>query len=89
MTISDGVLYQARIAVPSNVVDRAATPPRPSPSPQGRVIASAVAEVEVASSASSASSPSSAEQSSLLYGLFAVGLSVLMGWLAGRVFALV
>jgi len=25
----------------------------------------------------------------MLYGLFAVGLSLLMGWLAGRVFALV
>ena len=30
-----------------------------------------------------------AEQNSMLYGLFAVGLSLLMGWLAGRVFALV
>ena len=52
-------------------------------------IASAVAEVEVRKLGFERFVADQAQNSSLLYGLFAVGLSLLMGWLAGRVFALV
>ena len=56
---------------------------------RGRVIASAVAEVEVRKLGFERFVAREAEESSLVYGIFAVGLSLLMGWLAGRVFALV
>ncbi|MNC92664.1 putative transmembrane protein [compost metagenome] len=55
---------------------------------EGRVVASAVAEVEVRKLGFERLVAEQAVRSSLMYGLFAVGLSVLMGWLAGRVFAL-
>jgi uncharacterized protein (TIGR02186 family) len=87
VTISDGVLYQARMAVPSNVVTGRYTA-ETFAIVDGRVVASAVAEVEVRKLGFERFVAEHAERSSLVYGLFAVGLSVLMGWLAGRVFAL-
>jgi hypothetical protein len=56
---------------------------------RGRVIASATAEVEVRKLGFERFVAEQAEQSGFLYGLFAVALSVVMGWLAGRIFALV
>jgi len=88
VTVSDGVLYQARIAVPSNVITGRYTAETFAIS-DGRVIASAIAEVEVQKQGFERFVADQAEQSSVLYGLFAVALSLLMGWLAGRVFALV
>ena len=88
VSVSDGVLYQARIAVPSNVVTGRYTA-ETFAIDRGRVIASAIAEVEVRKLGFERFVAEQAEQSSFLYGLFAVGLSLLMGWLAGRVFALV
>lgn len=88
VTISDGVLYQARIALPSNVATGRYTAETFAIT-RGRVIASAIAEVEVKKLGFERLVAQQAEQSSLLYGLFAVALSLLMGWLAGRVFALV
>lgn len=88
VTISHGVLYQARIAVPSNVATGRYTAETFAIS-QGRVTASATAEVEVRKLGFERFVAEEAEESSTLYGLFAVALSVLMGWLAGRVFALV
>jgi uncharacterized protein (TIGR02186 family) len=88
VTISNGVLYQARIAIPSNVVTGRYTAETFAVT-RGRVVASAVAEVEVLKTGFEGLVAQQAEQSSVLYGLFAVALSVLMGWLAGRVFALV
>lgn len=88
VTISDGVLYQARIGVPSNVITGRYTAETFAIS-DGRVIASAIAEVEVEKQGFERFVAEQADQSSLLYGLFAVALSVLMGWLAGRVFTLV
>ncbi len=88
VTISDGVLYQARIAVPSNVVTGRYTAETFAIT-RGRVIASAIAEVEVKKLGFERFVAEQADDSSFLYGLFAVGLSLLMGWLAGRVFALV
>jgi len=87
VTISEGVLYQARIAVPSNVVTGRYTAETFAIA-DGRVIASATAEVEVRKLGFERFVAEQADESSVLYGLFAVGLSVLMGWLAGRVFAL-
>jgi uncharacterized protein (TIGR02186 family) len=86
--ISSGVLYQARMEVPSNVATGRYTAETFAIT-HGRVIASAVAEVEVRKLGFERFVADQAQNSSLLYGLFAVGLSLLMGWLAGRVFALV
>ena len=88
MTINDGVLYQARIAVPSNVATGEYTA-ETFAIVDGRVIASAIAEVEVRKLGFERFVAEQAERSAVLYGLFAVVLSLLMGWLAGRVFALV
>jgi len=88
VTISGDVLYQARIAVPSNVVTGRYTAETFAIS-QGRVIASAIAEVEVAKEGFELLVAEQAQKSSLLYGLTVVALSVLMGWAAGRLFALV
>jgi uncharacterized protein (TIGR02186 family) len=88
VTISDGVLYQARIAVPSNVATGRYTAETFAIT-DGRVIASALAEVEVEKQGFEKFVADQADQSSFLYGLFAVLLSLFMGWLAGRVFALI
>lgn len=88
VTISDGVLYQARIAVPSNVVTGRYTAETFAIA-DGRVIASAIAEVQVEKQGFERFVADQADQSSFLYGLFAVFLSLFMGWLAGRVFALI
>ncbi len=88
VTISDGVLYQARIEVPSNVTTGRYTAETFAIA-DGRVIASAIAEVQVQKQGFERFVAEQAEDSSFLYGLFAVFLSLLMGWLAGRVFALV
>jgi len=87
VSISDGVLYQARIAVPSNVVTGRYTA-ETFAIDRGQVIASAIAEVEVQKQGFERFVAEQADRSSLLYGLFAVFLSLFMGWLAGRVFAL-
>lgn len=88
VTISGGVLYQARIPVPSNVVTGRYTAETFAIT-DGRVIASAIAEVQVEKQGFERFVAEQADQSSFLYGLFAVFLSLFMGWLAGRVFALV
>jgi uncharacterized protein (TIGR02186 family) len=88
VTISGGVLYQARIAVPSNVVTGRYTAETFAIA-DGRVIASAIAEVEVEKQGFERFVADQAEESSFLYGLFAVLLSLFMGWLAGRIFALI
>ena len=88
VTVSGGVLYQARIPVPSNVTIGRYTAETFAIS-DGRVIASAIAEVEVQKQGFERFVADQAERSSFLYGLFAVFLSLFMGWLAGRVFALV
>ena len=88
VTISDGVLYQARIAIPSNVVTGRYTA-ETFAIVEGRVIASATADVEVKKTGFEGFVADQSEDSAVLYGLFAVALSVLMGWAAGRLFALV
>ena len=88
VTISDGVLYQARIEVPSNVTTGRYTAETFAIT-DGRVIASAIAEVQVQKQGFERFVAEQAEDSAFLYGLFAVLLSLFMGWVAGRVFALV
>ncbi|MEO6041098.1 MAG: TIGR02186 family protein [Croceibacterium sp.] len=88
VTIGSGVLYQARIAVPSNVTTGRYTAETFAIT-HGRVVASAIADVEVRKTGFERIVAREADRSSVLYGLFAVGLSALMGWAAGRLFALV
>jgi uncharacterized protein (TIGR02186 family) len=88
VTISGGVLYQARISLPSNVVTGRYTAETFAIT-DGRVIASAIAEVQVAKEGLELLVAEQAEESSLLYGLTVVALSLLMGWAAGRIFALI
>nr|WP_247711348.1 TIGR02186 family protein [Qipengyuania gelatinilytica] len=84
--ISEGVLYQARISLPSNVTTGTYSAETFAVT-RGRVIASAVSEVEVRKVGFERFVELSANQYGLLYGFVAVMLSVLMGWGAGRLFA--
>ena len=84
--ISEGVLYQARIALPSNV-----TTGRYSAETfaiaNGRVLTSAIADIEVVKVGLEGRVVHAAERWSLFYGLGAILLSLGMGWFAGRIFA--
>ncbi|RVQ66614.1 hypothetical protein EKN06_10740 [Croceicoccus ponticola] len=87
VTISQGVLYQARIPLPSNVITgryRAET----FAVRDGRVVASATSEVTVAKRGFERAIEVWSHEDALLYGIAAVLLSVGMGWVAGRLFAL-
>ncbi|MFA6219284.1 MAG: TIGR02186 family protein [Erythrobacter sp.] len=86
--ISEQVLYQARISLPSSVTTGIYTAETFAVS-RGRVIASALAEVEVRKVGFERLVTSYSQEWSLFYGLFAVLLSVGMGWAAGRLFALI
>jgi uncharacterized protein (TIGR02186 family) len=88
VTISEQVLYQARIALPSNVQTGQYTAETFAIT-RGRVISSATAEIEVHKLGFERLVADFAEQDSFWYGLIAVGLSLSMGWMAGRLFALV
>ena len=84
--INENVLYQARISLPSNVTTGTYTAETFAVT-QGRVIASAVSEVEVRKVGFERFVELSANDYGLVYGLVAVLLSVGMGWGAGRLFA--
>ncbi|TCD02044.1 hypothetical protein EYB45_10190 [Erythrobacteraceae bacterium CFH 75059] len=86
--LSEGVLYQARIYLPSNVVTGLYTAETFAVA-RGRVIASAEAQVRVEKVGFERAIADMAERRSLLYGALAVLLSVGTGWLAGRAFALI
>lgn len=87
VTISQGVLYQARIPLPSSVVTGNYTAETFAVR-SGRVVASATSEVIVAKRGFERAVEVWSREQSFLYGLVAVFLSVGMGWLAGRLFAL-
>ena len=55
----------------------------------GRVVSSAIAEVEVRKVGFERLVEVFAQQASFFYGLLAVALSIGMGWIAGRLFALI
>ncbi|MCW1427723.1 TIGR02186 family protein [Novosphingobium sp. JCM 18896] len=86
--ISEQVLYQARIALPSSVPTGEYTA-ETFAIQKGRVVASAISRVEVRKLGFEGAIVRFADQQSFWYGLLAVSVSVLMGWIAGRLFALV
>ena len=88
VTISEQVLYQARIALPSNVQTGPYTAETFAIT-RGRVIASASAEVEVRKVGFERLVADFSEEDSFWYGLIAVAMSVGMGWVAGRLFAFI
>jgi len=88
VSVREQVLYQARIALPSNVQTGTYTAETFAIT-HGRVVASAISRVEVRKSGFEKAVADFAEHDGLLYGLIAVALSVGMGWLAGRLFAVV
>lgn len=88
VTISEQVLYQARIELPSNVVTGQYSAETFAIS-GGRVIASAIAEVEVRKVGFERFVEVASQRWALMYGLVAVMLSIGMGWIAGRLFAFI
>ncbi len=88
VSITEGVLYQARIAIPSNVVVGRYSAETLAIR-EGRVVASGTAQVEVVKEGFERVVADEAQDHGLFYGLFAVGLSLFMGWAAGRLYALV
>jgi hypothetical protein len=55
---------------------------------KGRVVASASSSVQVQKQGIEGAIARFADEQSFFYGLLAVALSLLMGWLAGRLFAM-
>ncbi len=88
VTVSEQVLYQARIALPSSVQTGIYTA-ETFAIYHGRVVASAISKVEVKKQGFERVVAGFAENNGFFYGLLAVTLSVGMGFLAGRLFALV
>lgn len=88
VTVNEQVLYQARIALPSNVQTGTYTAETFAIT-RGRVVASAISRVEVQKQGFERFVELFAQNSGFLYGLIAVGISVAMGFLAGRLFALI
>ena len=88
VTVSEQVLYQARIALPSSVQTGSYTAETFAIT-RGRVVASAVARVEVQKQGFERFVADFARHQAFLYGLVAVALSIAMGWIAGRLFAYV
>jgi uncharacterized protein (TIGR02186 family) len=86
VTISEQVLYQARIGLPSNVQTGRYTAETFAIT-RGRVISSASAEVEVRKVGFERLVAEFSDENAFLYGLMAVALSLGMGWIAGRLFA--
>jgi uncharacterized protein (TIGR02186 family) len=87
VTISEGVLYQARIALPSSVQTGTYTAETFAVR-GGKVVAAASTTVAVRKLGFERFVAQTADRNAVWYGLFAVFVSVGMGWLAGRVFAL-
>ena len=85
--VSEQVLYQARIDLPSRVPTGTYTAETFAIA-RGRVVASASSTVEVRKIGVERMIAEFAEDYGLFYGLLAVAVSVGMGWLAGRLFNL-
>jgi uncharacterized protein (TIGR02186 family) len=84
--ISGQVLYQARISLPSSVQTGTYTA-ETFAIRGGKVVASAITRVDVKKEGFERFVAVAAERNGWLYGLFAVIVSVGMGWIAGRLFA--
>jgi uncharacterized protein (TIGR02186 family) len=85
--VSEQVLYKARLSLPSNVPAGTYIAETFAIS-RGRVVASASSSVEIRKLGFEGAVAQFAEEASFSYGLLAVSISLLMGWLAGRLFAL-
>jgi uncharacterized protein (TIGR02186 family) len=88
VSLSGQVLYQARISLPSSVETGTYTAETLAIS-RGRVVASATSTVEVRKLGFELAVAEFAENQPFWYGLLTVVISALMGWAAGRLFALV
>lgn len=88
VSISQSVLYQARIELPDNVLTGRYTA-ETFAIIDGRVVTSATSHVEVVKEGIGGAIVQGAEEYSFLYGLMAVALSLFMGWAAGRLFSLI
>lgn len=86
--VSQQVLYQARIALPSSVQTGVYTAETFAIN-RGRVVASAISRVEVKKQGFERAVADFSQDYGFVYGLLAVMLSIGMGFLAGRLFALV
>jgi uncharacterized protein (TIGR02186 family) len=86
--VNEQVLYQARIALPSSVQTGTYTAETFAIS-QGRVVASGTSHVEVRKLGFEGAVANFAQEYGFAYGLLTIAVSVFLGWLAGRVFALV
>ncbi|WP_062347041.1 TIGR02186 family protein [Novosphingobium sp. CCH12-A3] len=84
--ISGQVLYQARISLPSSVQTGTYTA-ETFAIRGGKVVASAITRIEVKKEGFERFVAVAADRNGWLYGLFAVIVSVAMGWIAGRLFA--
>ena len=87
VSVSEQVLYQARIRLPSQVPTGVYTAETFAIT-DGRVVASASSQVEVRKLGLERAIANFSENYGFAYGLLAVFVSVGMGWLAGRLFAL-
>jgi uncharacterized protein (TIGR02186 family) len=85
--LKEQVLYQARIRLPSSVQTGNYTAETFAIT-HGRVIASAVSHVEVRKLGFERVVAAFADSEPFFYGIIAVALSLGMGWIAGRLFAL-
>ncbi len=83
--ISEGVLYRARIAIPARVPVGKYTA-ETFLIENGRVVAAATRDIDIAKSGFEAYVAQSAESHSFLYGLVAVALSLVLGWAASMAF---
>jgi uncharacterized protein (TIGR02186 family) len=88
VTVNGQVLYQARIALPSSVLTGSYVADVFAVR-NGRVVASAETRIEVVKQGFEKAVADFSRHSAFAYGLLAIGLSLLMGWVAGRVFAMV
>lgn len=86
VSVSERVLYQARIQLPSTVITGTYTAETFAVR-DGRVIASALSEVEVKKVGFERFIVETSQDHSLFYGIVAVMLSVGMGWVAGRFYS--
>ncbi|WP_413062209.1 TIGR02186 family protein [Sphingomonas carotinifaciens] len=80
--ITDDVLYRARVTIPARVPVGRFTA-ETFLIRDGRVLAAAVRDIDIRKSGFERFVARAADRSSILYGLTAVALSVLLGWTAG------
>ncbi len=86
--LDEGVLYSVRLPVPSNVRPGEYTAETFAVL-RGRVIASNSRQLVVHKEGVELAIANRSQDNSFLYGLFAISMSLFMGWAAGRLFAIV